>query len=247
MDIREDETLSPFIRGKIHIIQKKKGYRFNIDSILLSSFAKIKKKNGKIIDLGTGSGIVLLLISLKYKSLDFHALEIQESLFGIAKRNFQINHLKVNLIKGDVRDIKNIYPPHYFDYVITNPPYYSINSVKPKNKEISIAKFEIEAKTEDFIMAASYLLKDNGSFFMVNQSIRMPELIFLMKKNRLEPKRLRFIYPSIGENSTHFLVEAVKNAKEGCSVEKPLIIYKNPKEKVYTEEVNFILEKFTEG
>ncbi len=244
MDIKEDESLSPFIRGKVQIIQKKKGYRFNLDSVLLADFFKPKKKKGKIIDLGTGSGIILLLISLRYKDLNFHALEIQDSLFDIAKRNFSLNNLQVNLIKEDIKNIKKLFPPQSFDYVITNPPYYKTTGKKPKNLEVLIAKTEEKATTQDFIKAGSYLLKDNGSLFMINQASRLPELIFYMKENKLEPKRLRFVHPTVYENATHFLVEAVKNGKEGCVIEKPYIIYNNPKEKIYTKELENILNTF---
>ncbi len=245
MEIKEDETLSPFIRGKVHIIQKKKGYRFNIDSVLLSGFFKAKNKKGKIIDLGTGSGIIPILISLKYPELDFYGLEIQDSLYEIAERNFQINNLHVKLLKGDVKNIKNLLPSQFFDYVITNPPYYRKEGKKTSNRELLIAKFEEVASTQDFIKAAFYLLKDNGSFFMINQANRLPELIFSLKMSRLEPKRIRFVHPSLEETASHFLVEAVKNAKEGCIVEKPLILYKDPERKVYTEEVEYLLEKFS--
>ncbi|NPA53139.1 MAG: methyltransferase [Aquificae bacterium] len=242
MNINEDETLSPFLRGKINIIQKKKGYRFNLDSVLLANFFYPKKKKGKIIDLGTGSGIILLLISLKYKDLDFSALEYQNSLFDIAKRNFLLNKLNVNLVKGNVKDIKNLFPSQSFDYVITNPPYYKTTGKKPKNQEILIAKTEEIASIEDFIKASFYLLKDNGSFFMINQANRLSETIFLLKKYKLEPKRYRFVYPSLEDKASHFLIEAVKNAKESCEIEKPLIIYKDKQKKIYTPEVESYLE-----
>ncbi len=244
IEIKENENLSPFIRGKVNVIQNKKGYRFNIDSVLLSDFFKPKKKKAKIIDLGTGSGIILLLLSLRHPELEFYALEYQSSLYDIAKRNFQLNNLKVNLIQGDIKQVKNLFPSQFFDYVITNPPYYKKTDKKPSNQEVLLAKTEEIASSQDFIKAAFYLLKDSGSFYMINQSIRLPELIFSMKMSKLEPKRLRFVHPTIDENSTHFLVEAVKNAKEGASVEKPLIIYKDPKNKIYTEEVEELLEKF---
>ncbi len=242
MDIKKDETLSPFIRGKVKIIQKKKGYRFNLDSVLLADFFK-KRKKGKIIDLGTGSGIILILISLRYRDLDFYALEIQDSLYDIAQRNFKLNQLNVHVIKGDVKNIKDLFPPHSFEYVITNPPYFKTGK-KPKNPEISTAKTEEKASTRDFIKSASYLLKDNGSFFMINQASRLPELISFMKGCNIEPKRIRMVHPSIKEDATHFLVEGIKNAKEGCIIEKPYIVYENPKEKIYTQELKDILEHF---
>ena len=233
---------SPFIRGKIHLFQPEKGYRFNIDSVLLANFINIKNK-GKLIDLGTGSGILILLLNLKYKNIDYSALEIQDELYDIAKKNFELNSVKVNLIKEDVKNIKKIYQPNSFDYVITNPPYFK--EYKGENLSIKIARSEYIASIDDFIKAVKYLLKDKGRFFLVFPSSRLSEITYKLKKENLQPKRWRFIHPSLKEKASHFLVEAVKNAKEGGEiVEKPLIVYNNPQKRIYTDEVNYILEKF---
>ncbi|WP_457642547.1 tRNA1(Val) (adenine(37)-N6)-methyltransferase [Persephonella sp.] len=245
MEIKPDETLSPFIRGKISIIQKKEGYRFNIDSVLLSSFPEITKRKGKIIDLGTGSGIILILLSLKYPDLQLYGIEIQQDLYDIAKRNAKLNNININLIKGDVKDIKNFFKPQSFDYVITNPPYFKSSFTKKDKEEIQIARYEITGKIEDFIKAGSFLLKDKGRFYMIYPSDRLSEIIQTLKKYKIQPKRYRFIHPSLQEKSTHFLIEAVKSGKEGGeTVEKPLIIYDNPNIQKYSEEVKFLLEKF---
>jgi len=227
--IKEDEDISPFIRGKIRIIQKREGYRFNIDSLLLVDFLNIKS-SGKIIDIGTGSGIMPILISLKYKNLKLYALEVQEDLFDIAKRNFQINNVNVQVALGNVKDVKKIYNHQYFDYVVINPPYFKEGNYK--NIQEKIARSEALAKLEDFIYGSWYLLKNKGKIYLINITERFSETVSLLKKYNIQPKRYRFIHPSINEKATHFLVEASKNAKEGGEiVEAPLIIYENPKEK----------------
>ncbi|GAB6071763.1 tRNA1(Val) (adenine(37)-N6)-methyltransferase [Venenivibrio stagnispumantis] len=242
MNLKPDEDISPFIRGKIKIIQKKEGFRFGIDSLLLSDFTKIYSR-GKILDIGTGSGIIPILLHLKYPNLEYYAVEIQEELYDIAKRNFEINNVDVKLFLEDVKNIKNIFKAEQFDYIITNPPYYK--SGKSKNIQIEIAKIEKKATIKDFIEASSYLLKNKGKLFMINIAERLPEIIFLLKKYRLEPKRLKFIHPSKDEKATHFLVQADKATKEGgCIIENPVIIYENPKVKKYTEEVWNLLENY---
>jgi len=238
--IKEDEDISPFIRGKIRIIQKREGYRFNIDSLLLVDFLNIKS-SGKIIDIGTGSGIIPILISLKYKNLKLYALEVQEDLFDIAKRNFQINNVNVQVALGNVKDVKKIYNHQYFDYVVINPPYFKEGNYK--NIQEKIARSEALAKLEDFIYGSWYLLKNKGKLYLINITERFSETVSLLKKYNIQPKRYRFIHPSINEKATHFLVEASKNAKEGGEiVEAPLIIYENPKEKKYTDYVWNLLE-----
>ena len=235
---------SPFIRGKIHLYQPEEGYRFNLDSVLLSHFVEISKK-GKLIDLGTGSGILILLLNLKYKNLEFYAVEVEDEMYEVAKKNFKINKINVNLYKENIKNVKNFLSSNSFDYVITNPPYFK--EYKGSNIKLKIAKSEYLSKIEDFIKAGSYLLKDKGKFFMVSPVSRFSEIVNYLKQNRLQPKRYRFIHPYINEKATHFLLQAQKNAKEGGEyIERPLIVYENPKEKIYTEEVKFILEKFYE-
>lgn len=243
---KNELTSSPFIRGKIQVIQRKSGYRFNLDSILLAYFSKLKN-NSKVIDLGTGSGILILLLNLKYKNIKFYAVEVQKSLYEIAKQNFKINNVEVNLFLENVKNIKNLFKNQSFDFVITNPPFFKKEMAKAKNKEVQIGKAEVEGTLEDFISASSYLLKNSGKLFLINNIGRLSETIFLMKKYKIQPKRWRFVHPTINENATNFLVEGIKGGKEsGEIVERPLIIYEDPKNKIYTEELEYVLNVFTD-
>ena len=242
--LKDDEVLTPFLRGRINIIQSKKGYRFNIDSILLASFVNVPDRDANLIDLGTGSGILLILLSLKYKRLKLFGIELQESLFSQAWRNLQLNNVKAQLFKGDIREIKRIFRPETFDYVVFNPPYH-IPEKEVQPTERNIARYEIQGNIKDFIKASSYLLKNKGRLFLIFPVGRLSEVLLLLKDRNIQPKRYRFIYPSLKENATHVLIEGIKGGNpRGETVEKPLIVYDNPDKKVYTSEVNFLLEKF---
>jgi len=241
---KENETLTPFLRGRISIIQSENGYRFNIDSILLASFVNVPDRDASLIDLGTGSGILLILLSLKYKKLNLFGIELQESLFSQAWRNLKLNNVKAQLFKGDVREIKRVFRPETFDYVVFNPPYH-IPEKEVQPTERNIARYEIQGSIKDFIKASSYLLKNRGRLFLIFPVGRLSEVISLMIDKNIQPKRYRFVHPSIKENATHVLVEGIKGGNPGGeTVEKPLIVYDNPDKKVYSPEVNFLLEKF---
>lgn len=245
MELEENEILTPFIRGKVKIIQSKKGYRFNIDSVLLAAFINIPDKKSKLIDLGTGSGIIPILLSLKYKNVEMYGLELQESLLKQARKNFELNNVNGKVIEGDVRKIKEIFPAESFDYVVFNPPYHTPQKVELTER--SIARYEIEGKIKDFINAASYLLKNKGRAFLISPVSRFSEIVSCLLENFLIPKRYRFVHPTLEESATHFLIESMKKGKKGGEiVEKPLIVYKNPFKKIYTPEVDFLLEKFVE-
>lgn len=235
--LKEDEDLSPFIRGKVKIIQKKTGYRFNVDSLLIATFANISPSK-KVIDIGTGSGIIPILLNLKVKNLKLYAVEIQPEMVDIARRNFLINNTDVEIKTCDVKQIRRFFESGSFDTVITNPPYF-------KHPAGSIERSEVVATFDDFVSAASFLLKNKGRFFYIYPVIRFVESLLTCKKHKLQPKRIRFIHPSATEKATHVMVECMKNGKEGGEViEKPLVMYKNPKNKEYTDEVWCLLENF---
>jgi len=239
----KDFSLTPFLRGKISLYQPKSGYRFNIDSVLLSDFFKPTNQKGTLIDLGTGSGIIPILISLRYPDINLSALEVQHLFVETARENFKLNKVDVNLIHADVKQVRQFFKPESFDYVITNPPY--IKSYSSKNENLEIARSEKLATLDDFLKASKYLLKNKGRLFIVFPVFRFVELVERLIQNKLIPKRVRFIHPTASEPATNVLIEAQKSVKSGNeTVEKPLIVYKDSKNKIYTKEVEKILKDF---
>ncbi len=209
-----DETLDTFFDGRLQIIQKKRGYRFSIDSILLSEFIKVKE-NEKVIDLGTGCGILPLILSQKAKKTSFIGVEIQKGLADCANKNVKLNQLqdRITILNLDFRDLKNIFPPATFDVVISNPPYrrYRTGRINP-DMEKAIARHEIKGKLEDLISIASYLLKSKGRFYLIFPAIRMVDLLTAMRANKLEPKCLQIVYPRLNEDAKFVLSESFKES-----------------------------------
>ncbi|NPA12787.1 MAG: methyltransferase [Aquificae bacterium] len=243
---RENETLTPFIRGKVKLIQSKEGYRFNIDSVLLASFVDLPDREFSVLDLGTGNGIIPILLSLKYKKIKLYAVEVQEGLFSQAWRNFQLNKTPVQLFKGDIREIKRIFKRETFDGVVFNPPYHPPPEGITEDEK-SIARYEILASLKDFIRVSEYLLKPKGKLYFVYPVDRLSYALSLLLEKGFSPKVYRFVHPTVEEKATHFLLKAVKGGNTGGEVvQRPFIIYTDPKTKQYTPEVENLLENFGE-
>jgi tRNA1Val (adenine37-N6)-methyltransferase len=224
-----DETLDIFFNGKLQVIQTKKGYRFSVDTILLSQFIVIRK-NEKVIDLGTGCGILPLLLSQTTKAQSFVGIEIQKGLAECAKRNVVLNHLeeRISILKQDFRELKKIFPPGSFDVVLSNPPYrkYQTGKINP-SVEKAIARHEIKGTLEDLIANASYLLPPKGKFYLIFPALRMVDLLVALRSGKLEPKRLQFVYPRIGEEAKFILTESIKASGIELRLMEPLILHKN--------------------
>jgi len=224
--LASDETMDIFLDGKLRIIQKKKGYRFSIDSIILSEFIRIKP-NEKIIDLGTGCGILPLLLSQTTKTASFVGVEIQKGLVDCANKNVILNQLedRIIIINQDFRDLKNIYPPSCFDVVISNPPYrrYRTGRINPY-MEKAIARHELKGTLEDLISIANYLLKSKGRCYIIFPALRIVDLLVNLRLNRLEPKRLQIVYPHRNEEAKFILTEAFKNSGVELKIMPPLVL-----------------------
>ncbi len=220
----------------LKIIQNTEGFCFGIDSVLLTEFARDIKRKSKIADLGTGTGILGILLSKKVCPSKIYGIEIQKEVAEMAKRSIKLNSLEniFEIINEDINKInlKN----NYFDVVITNPPYKK-SGTGINNKEIKqqISRYEISASLDDWLRVSSRLLKDNGSFYIVYRTDRLTELIENMRKYKLEVKRMRFVYSNIEKQSNLVLIKAVKGAGTFLKVEKPLIIYNL--DGSYTEEI----------
>jgi tRNA1(Val) A37 N6-methylase TrmN6 len=221
-----DETLDLFLDGKLQIIQKKKGYRFSVDTLLLSQFVRIGK-NERVIDLGTGCGILPLLLSQSTKASSFVGVEIQRSLAECAEKNVFLNHLedRVSILKQDFRELKTIFPPGSFDVVLSNPPYrkYQTGRINP-SMDKAIARHEIKGKLEDLISMASYLLPPKGRCCLIFPALRTVDLFVALRKGKLEPKRIQFVHPRMGEEAKFVLVESFKASGVELKIMRPRIL-----------------------
>ena len=239
MDVKllPGERIDDLERNGYRIIQNKNGFCFGMDAVLLSGFVRAEAKD-KILDLGTGTGILPLLLHAKCGSKDITGLEIQEDFAEMAERSVQLNGIgdDVKIVCGDLREADRLFLPKSFDVVTANPPYMKGGKglVNPEEGK-AIARHEIKCCFEDVAKAAKSLLKVGGKFFLVHRPERLAEIIDTLREYKLEPKRMRFVHSFAEEKAVLFLLEAASGGGTFLTVEKPLIIYKE--KGVYTEEI----------
>ena len=220
----------------LKIIQNTEGFCFGIDSVLLTEFARDIKKQSKIVDLGTGTGILSILLSRKVNAKKIYGIEIQKDVAEMANRSVKLNSLEniIEIINEDINKIK--LENNTFDAVVTNPPYKKLGTgINNKEEKQKISRYETVATLDDWLKVSSKLLKDNGAFYIVYRTDRLSELIENMKKYKLEIKRMRFVYSNINKQSNLVLIKAVKGAGIFLKIEKPLIIYNL--DGSYTDEI----------
>lgn len=242
--LKENERIDDLEFKNLKIIQNKDGFCFGIDSILLTDFAKNIKQNSKVIDLGTGTGIIPILLYGKTKNTKFVGVEIQPEVAEMANRSVKLNLLENNIeiLNTNILELSKIYNRGSFDVVTTNPPYKKINTGEKNEKENKlISRHEITASLDDFIKISFNLLKDKGSFYMVHRPERLAEIIYKLKQNKLEPKIIRLVYSNNKSEPKLVLIKSVKNAKEFLKIEKPLFIY--DEDGNYTDEILEIYNK----
>lgn len=242
--LKENERIDNLEFNNLKIIQNDKEFCFGIDSVLLSDFAKEIKRNSKIIDFGTGTGILPILLSGKTENTEIYGIEIQEKMAEMANRSVKLNNLenRIKIINENIKNLNNIFEKNSFDAVVTNPPYKENNTgLKNEYEGKIIARHEVKCNLEDVISMSKDMLKDKGTLYMVHRPERIVDICELLRKYKIEPKVIRFIYPKAGEKSNLILIKAVKNANKFLKIEKPLIIYKNNGE--YTEEILKIYNK----
>ena len=249
MDLKENERIDNLQYNNLKIIQNTKGFCFGIDSVLISDFAKEIKNNSMGVDLGTGTGIISILLASKTNLSKIYGVEIQTDVAEMAKRSVELNNLqnRVEIININLNEIKetekNIEETNNinleretFDFVVTNPPYKKLETGKVNNNEYKyISRHELTANLEDFIQTSKYLLKDRGGLYMVHRPERLADIITLMRKYKIEPKRMRFVCSKIDKEPTLVLIKGVKNANSFLKIEKPLIIYNDNGK--YTDEI----------
>ncbi len=226
----------------LKIIQNTEWFRFGIDSVLLTEFARDIKDGKKIVDLGTGTGIISILLSKKVNPSKIIGVEVQEDVYKMAKKSIALNNLEdvLEIINSDIKDLK--LEKNFYDVVVTNPPYKKLGTgINADNEKQQISRFETTASLDDWIKTASGLINSKGSFYMVYRTDRLVEVFETLRKYKLEPKRVRFVYSNINSESKLVMIKAVKNANPYVKIEKPLVIYNL--DGSYTDEILNIYKK----
>lgn len=232
-----DERIDDLQRNGYRIIQKKNGFCFGMDAVLLSGFARVKAGE-TAVDLGTGTGIIPILLEAKTEGRHFTGLEIQEEFAKMAARSVRLNGLedRVEIVQGDIREASRLFGKASFDVVTSNPPYMN-DSHGLKNPDLpkAIARHEVLCTLEDVVREAAFLLKPGGRFYMVHRPHRLAEIISALKEHRLEPKRMKLVHPFVDKEANMVLIEAVRGGRSMMKVEAPVIVYREPG--VYTDEI----------
>jgi tRNA1Val (adenine37-N6)-methyltransferase len=221
----------------IRVYQHRDGYRFSVDAVLLYAFANVRYTE-RIADLGTGSGIVGLLLARKYPQATVTLVELQESLYRLAAKNVRLNGLedRAQVVLADIKDVKKKFDYLSYDLVVSNPPFRKPAAGRLSvGQERAVARHELALQFSDLAEAASFLLKAKGRFFLIFHPGRLLEVIDALRLNRLEPKRIRFVHNTLNAESKIMLIEAVKEGKPGLKIEKPLCLHKA--DGSYTDEV----------
>lgn len=237
--LKPGERLDDLQRNNYKIIQNPEKFCFGMDAVLLSSFARIGKGK-RVLDLGTGTGILPILLSAKTSAKAFEALEIQEESVDMARRSVAYNHLedRIHITQGNIKEAISLFGHDSFDVVVSNPPYMN-NRHGLKNPTLpkAIARHEILCSLEDVIREGAGVLKHKGSFYLVHRPFRLAEIFAAMQRHHLEPKRMRLVYPFWDKEPNMVLIEAVKGGNPMLKVDSPLIVYQKNGE--YTDELLF--------
>lgn len=241
----DNERIDDLEINGLKIIQKKDGFCFGMDSVLISNFAKVSKRDSMVADLGTGTGIISILMAAKNEKIKkVYGFDIQDDMVEMAQRSVKMNELgdKIEIITEDIVGISKGRFNKFFDVVVTNPPYKKVSTgLVNDNEKKLIARHEVKCKLEDVIYESSKLLKDNGIFYMVHRPDRLTEIVELMRKNKIEPKEIQFVYPHINDEANLVMIKGVKCGRTFLKILKPLIVYNEVNE--YTEEIYKIYGK----
>lgn len=237
VEIKENERIDDLQRNGYQIIQDPEKFCFGMDAVLLSGFVRVKS-GAKVLDMGTGTGIIPLLVEAKTQAAHISAIEIQEESADMARRSVRLNGLenKIDIVTGDLREADKFFDAASFDVITCNPPYMIgqhglTNPDAPK----AIARHEILCTLEDVVRTAAKLLKPGGAFCMVHRPFRLAEIICVMTEYKLEPKRMKLVYSYIDKEPNMVLIEGRRGGKPRMTVEKPLIVFQEPN--VYTDEI----------
>lgn len=240
--LTEDERLDYLLAENLRIIQSPSVFSFSLDAVLLARFAYVPKKRGRIVDLCAGNGAIPLFLSARTEST-ITGVELQPRLAGMARRSIEFNGLsgQIDIIEGDVKEIPAQLGYEKYDTVTCNPPYFPAHDMSDKNlsEHMAIARHELHLTLDEAVRSASQLLKQGGKAAFVHRAGRLIDIMAAMRNNRLEPKRIRLVYPKAGKEANTLLIEGIKDGKPDLKVLPPLIVYGEDGE--YTEEVRGLL------
>ena len=238
IELKENERIDDLEFKDLKIIQNKDGFCFGIDAVLLSDIAKNIKKNSMVLDLGTGTGIISILLCGKTNLKKIVGVEVQKEVYDMACRSVKLNNLedKFEVINENILNLENVFDCNKFDVIVTNPPYKKQNTgiINDEKKKV-ISRHEVLANLEDFIRIASKLLKDKGEFYMIHRPERIVDIFSLMRKYRVEPKEIRLVFSNEKNPPKMVLIKGVKNGGEYLKFRENLYIYK--KDGSYTDEI----------
>ncbi len=237
VDLKEGERIDDLHRNGYRIIQDENRFCFGMDAVLLSGFAQVRP-GGAALDLGTGNGIIPLLLAAKTPGRHFTGLEISEASADMARRSVILNGLtdRIEIVQGDIKEAGTLFAPASFDTVTSNPPYLKENGgLLNPDREKAAARHETLCTLADVVRAAASLLVTGGHFYLVHRPFRLAEIFGVLSEYQLEPKRMRLVYPYVDREPNLVLLEAVRGGRPQMNVEKPLIIYRE--EGRYTEEI----------
>lgn len=225
-----EETMDSLFQGKLKVIQRKSGYRFSVDAVILAHFPNFKERD-VIVDLGCGCGVVSLILAYRMPGIRLLGVELQEDLFDLARRNIALNGVedRITVEQGDLKKPEKIRPAAFADWVISNPPYgRSFSGRLNPTEEKAMARHEIKASLSDVIRAARYFLKPHGRAAIIYPARRAAGLMATMRQMAVEPKRLQVVYSYPQSEGQFVLVEAVKDGGEEMKILPPFFIYDQP-------------------
>ncbi|GLC90377.1 tRNA1(Val) (adenine(37)-N6)-methyltransferase [Lysinibacillus piscis] len=240
--LKDDERLDYLLAENLRIIQSPSVFSFSLDAVLLSKFVNVPHHKGKMVDLCSGNGVIPLFLSARTKG-HITGVEIQPRLFDMAERSIRYNQLEgqIQMVLGDVKEIPQQLGIEKYDVVTCNPPYFLAHEASDRNisEHHAIARHELYLTLEEAIQSASRLLKQGGKAAFVHRPGRLLDIVTAMRANRLEPKRIQFVYPKEGKEANTLLIEGIKDGKPDLKILPPLYVYKEDNE--YTAEVSELL------
>ena len=226
-ELRPGERLDDLQIGGLELIQDPKKFCFGVDAVFLSDFVRVRPGEN-VLDLGTGNGIIPVLLSAKTEARHITGLEIQADTAEMARRSVAHNHLedRIDIVTGDIKEAAELFKPAFFDVITINPPYMlADHGMRNLDDAKAIARHEVLCSLDDILRESMRLMQDKSRFYMIHRPFRLTEIMIKMHQYKIEPKRIRFVHPYIDKEPAMVLIEGVRGAKPRVTVEPPLIIY----------------------